>query len=209
MGSGGHTDCTPTRCLIKADAPPAGPLLCSEEWPRPFPLLPGLRVMGSAGRQPERGGHPASHPSCTAALLSAYLQHLTHFNYGPAGTSGRAGDARDSPEAPAPGATGHPGQSPGAPSPPASTSPPWRSPRRPLLPPGALWLASGDSARAWGGNGPGAVCAGWVSLPQEAGRRSGGLSLAWGLGGDARRAGNAAPTRWARLPTPPPIPMYI
>lgn len=116
-----------------------------------IPSLPGLRVMGSAGRQPERGGHPASRPSCMAALLSAYLEHLTHFNYGPAGTSGRAGDAGDSPEAPAPGATGHPGQSPGAPSPPASTCPPWRSPRRPLLPPGALWLASGDSARAWGG----------------------------------------------------------
>lgn len=105
-----------TRCLIKADVPPTGPLLCSEEQPRPFPLLPGFWVMGSAGRQPGRGRRPTSHPSCVAAPLSAYLEHLTHFNYGPAGTSGRAGDARDSPEAPAPGATGHPDHQPGAPS---------------------------------------------------------------------------------------------
>lgn len=150
-----------------ADAPPAGPLLGSVEWPRPFPLLraSGSWAVPAGHQQGADAQRPTSHPCCTAAPLSASLEHLTHFNYGPAGTSGRARDAQDSPEAPAPEATGHPGPLPGAPSPPASTSPPWRSPRRPPLPRGALWLASRTVPRAGGQISLGAEHHGQVSLP--------------------------------------------
>lgn len=183
-----------TRCLIKADIPTVGPLLC----PSHSSLALGSQAE-PGGEQQWRGRCPASHLSCMAAPLSAYSEHLTHFNYGPADTSGRARDDRDSLEAPALGGD-RTSRLPGAPSPPASTSPPWISPRRPLLPPGALWPASVDSAGALGRNGPGAACGAGLP-PAQSWAPAWGSVPDWGLGGDARRAGNTAPTR--------PIPMYI
>lgn len=193
VGLVGHAGCTPYEVLNKGR--------CPYSWPPtvPFPLLPGSGVTGRARRRAARGRRPTSHPSCRAAPLSTYSEHLTHFNYGPAGTSGRAGDARDSLGAPALGGD-RTSRLPGAPSPPASTSPPWISPRRPLLPPGALWPASVDSAGALGWNGPGAACGAGLPPPQSWAPAWGSVP-GWGLGGDARRAGNTAPTR--------PIPMYI